>query len=100
MRWSSFGAYPALSFHGGHRREEAISSLDLLFDQLKRLSCISSAALVLSARAQDHYRQTLEEADAAYTQVATLLDMIHQELIDHRQRFQQVQEQQSKQQSR
>jgi hypothetical protein len=81
-------------------RLEALSRIDLLGDHLEALSRMKSAEILRLAGGQDYSHHLLEEAEAAYSQVATLLDGIHQELVSHHQRFEEVQEQQSKQQSR
>ena len=64
-------------------RLEALSSVDLLCDHLETLSRTNNSAL--HGGAPDHFQHILEEAYAAYSQVATLLDEFYQELAYHRQ---------------
>lgn len=75
----------ANTLHRLTARLEALSSIDLLCDHLETLGRINNSARLLSGRAQDHSHHILEEAYAAYSQVATLLDEFYQELAYHRQ---------------
>ncbi len=81
-------------------RLEAISSIDLLCDHLEALSRMKSAQMGRPAGVQDHSQHLLEEASAAYSQVATLLDTLYQELAYYRQCFQDSQEQHTRERSR
>ncbi len=77
------------TLHRVAARLEALSSIDLLCDHLEALSRMKSAEMVRPGGVQDHSHYLLEEAEAAYTQVVTLLDAFYPELAYYRQCLQQ-----------